>query len=134
METTTRSTQPTVLVVDDSRRVRALVVSLLQDFAGLVVECDDGREAVSSYEAVRPDWVVMDLAMEGMDGLTATTMIRQLDPNARIVIVTDHDEPDMRAAVAAAGGAGFIGKDELVRLPALLRELSVDAASGAISA
>lgn len=107
-------TGPTVrvLVVDDDPLVRA-GLRLLLDGDGLRVvgEAGDGAEAVREVTRLRPDVVLMDLRMPGVDGLAATGTIRDLpDPPQVVVLTTFHaDEQVLRAL--RAGAAGFLLKD-----------------------
>jgi len=106
----------TVLIVDDNpsvcRVIRAIVAPLVEH----VFECCGGEEAIGLYRAHRPDVVLMDVAMRGLDGITATRQIRQVNPAARVVIVTNHDQADLRDAAAAAGACGYVLKTHLLDL------------------
>ena len=114
-------TVPSLLIVDDNREMRLLIRSIVRNVTDTVVECDDGAQALSAYIAHRPDWVLMDVEMTGMDGLRATQAITAQFPDARIVMVTQHTDADTRSAAAAAGATGFVSKDNLADLRALLR-------------
>lgn len=83
------SVRPTVLLCDDSRALRMLAAGQL-DAAGFQVvgEAGNGREAVSQYQALRPDLVLLDLVMPECDGRRALTRILELDPQARVVILS----------------------------------------------
>ena len=108
-----------VLVVDDDPAVRKLVLFLLADVAE-VHECEDGAEALSAYEEHRPGWVLMDLNMRVVNGLVAAREIVVAHPEARVVIVTQHESPALRAAAAEAGACDYVLKDDLTELRRLI--------------
>ena len=108
------------LIVEDSAQMRRLIRSFIEGLASEVHECSCGEEAVAAYFATRPDWVLMDIHMEHGDGLTATREIRSRDPGARIVIVTQFDEEEVRRAAAEAGAVAFVLKENLLALRRLL--------------
>ena|SRR6266853_3976286 len=109
-----------VLIVDDSAAMRDMIKSMISDLAESVFECGDGSEALALYTAHTPDWVLMDLQMKEMDGLTATRQIKSAFPQARIVMVTQHDSPSLRAEADSAGVVGYIAKSDLVRVRELM--------------
>ena len=113
-----------ILVVDDSAEVRRLIREVVQDLADDIHECRDGAEVLEAYAASRPDWVLMDVAMDHMDGLTATRRLRASFPDARIIIVTFHDDPYYRKAAHRAGACGYVGKENLEQIRRLLGESS----------
>jgi CheY-like chemotaxis protein len=94
---------------------------MLEKLGSEVVECSDGREAVQRYREVTPDWVLMDIEMAKLDGLSAARQITAINPQARIVMVTQHDDADLRAEAGRAGATGYVRKDNLQMLPALLK-------------
>ncbi len=112
----------TILIVDDNAGVRRLLRRALFD-AAAVWECSDGAEALATYTNWRPDVVLMDVRMPRMDGLAATRQIRQVYPSARVVIVTDYDDEDMRIAAREAGACGYALKQNLTDLPDLIRSV-----------
>jgi DNA-binding NarL/FixJ family response regulator len=103
-----------VLVVDDHPIVRRGLISEINLDAGMRVvgEAVDGEEAIRQYAAHKPDVVLMDLVMPGMDGIQATRGIIQLDPKARILILTSYTEEKQILDVLRAGATGFIFKDK----------------------
>lgn len=111
---------PSVLLVEDNPAMRALIRSLVEEVSPRVKECGSGREAVAMYEAFRPDWVLMDIELTGLDGISATRAIRRLDPEARVIIVTAHGDDEYRQAAEAAGAVAFVLKEDLLTLPELL--------------
>lgn len=108
------------LIVDDDERVRQLLKVVVGDDAAVFFECGDGAQARTSYAENRPDWVLMDLAMPEVDGITATRQIRRDDPAARVVIVTASDSAALREAARGAGAVGYVLKEDLFDLPQIL--------------
>ena len=111
----------TVLIVDDSPQVRALIRTVLAGLADDVDECADGDEAVAACAARRRDWVLMDFKMARMGGLEATRRIVAADRTARVVIVTDYDDAHWRAAASEAGACGYVLKENLLEVRRLLK-------------
>ena len=111
----------TVLIVDDATAMRQSIRNFIADLAGEVYECSDGSEALASYIAHRPDWVLMDLKMKEMDGLAATQKIIESFPEARIIIVTSYDDPLLREASRQAGAREYVNKSDLLPLRRILQ-------------
>ncbi len=111
---------PTILIVEDNAQMRRTLRALIGDMASACYECSDGNGAVLAYQRHRPDWVLMDLHMAGMDGLTATAALCAADPAARILIVTNYDDPALREAARQAGACGFVPKENLLELRTLI--------------
>jgi two-component system response regulator DegU len=113
----------TVLIVEDNAGMRSLLRRALTGTADQVWECSDGADALEAYKEYKPDVVLMDMKMPRMDGLKATRQIRQFYPTARIVIVSDYDDEDLRFAASAAGASGYTLKQDLSELINLLQAL-----------
>lgn len=109
-----------ILIADDDARMRTMLRQILADLAGNVCEARDGGEAMAAYEVQRPDWVLMDLRMKPVDGLSATAGIKARFPEARIVIVSQYDDPELRLEAARVGACGYVLKENLHDLRALL--------------
>ncbi|MCP5521649.1 MAG: response regulator transcription factor [Verrucomicrobiales bacterium] len=105
-----------LMIVDDNPRIRELVQRLGESSGASVVCCEDGCEAATAYRRERPDWVLMDLSMPGMDGLAATRGLMRDFPAARVILVSDLDTPSLRVAAAQAGARGYLIKDHLTEI------------------
>ncbi|MFF0306164.1 response regulator [Streptosporangium sp. NPDC004379] len=118
-----------VLLADDQALVRAGFRSLLRRTRGVVVtgEAATGDEAVRTARATRPDVVLMDIRMPGMDGIEATRRILAELPGTRIVILTTFDTDYHVFAALRAGASGFLTKEVL---PADLRRAIEVVAAG----
>jgi CheY-like chemotaxis protein len=111
-----------LMIVDDNPEVRSLLRRLLGDLAEEVAECADGLEALAVYAAIQPDWVLMDIEMAPVDGLTATRQVCAAWPEAKVIMVTNHDHEALRRAALAAGARGYVVKDDLSKLRLLLTD------------
>lgn len=103
-----------VLVVDDQELVRAGFCVILDAADGITVvgEAADGAAAVAAVPACRPDVVLMDVRMPGMDGLAATAAIARTTADApKVVILTTFDLDDYVYEALRAGASGFLLKD-----------------------
>ena len=109
-----------ILIVDDSAKMRRAIRLVVCDLAGKIIECADGAEALAAYAEHLPDWVLMDIRMKQTDGLTATRQIKAAFPNAQIIVVTVCKGDDMREAAHLAGACAYILKDNLLELRPLL--------------
>jgi len=110
-----------LLIVEDSASVRRVIKTVVARLAREIHECNDGAEALAAYTWHRPDFVLMDIQMKLMDGITATRRIKAADPAARVVIVTDYDQPDLREAARQAGACAYVLKENLLELVPLLK-------------
>ncbi|WP_338899046.1 response regulator transcription factor [Streptomyces sp. TG1A-60] len=102
-----------VLLVDDHQVVRRGLRTFLevQDDIEVVGEAADGAEGVSRAEELRPDVVLMDVKMPGMDGVDALRKLRALDNPARVLIVTSFTEQRTVVPALRAGAAGYVYKN-----------------------
>lgn len=105
-----------VLIVDDSSQMRGMMRQFLPADVGEISECEDGIDALECYERFLPDWVLMDWEMKRMNGLKATKQIVSKYPKAKILLVTQHNDRELREAATEAGACGFVLKEDLAEL------------------
>jgi DNA-binding NarL/FixJ family response regulator len=103
------------LIVDDHVMMRDGIRALLdlQDDIEVVGEASEGTEAVAKVEELKPDVVVMDIAMPGMNGIEATQQIKAKNPNIKVLILTQHDKREYILSAIKAGGSGYVSKKAL---------------------
>ncbi|GGV48177.1 DNA-binding response regulator [Streptomyces longisporoflavus] len=132
----TGPTGPVVRVVlaDDQPLVRAGLRVLMADTPGLEVvgEAGTGAEAVQLARDIRPDVVVMDIRMPGMDGIEATRLITAEVAATRVLVLTTFDDDDYVYGALRAGASGFLVKD--MALEAILDAIQVVAAGDGLIA
>jgi DNA-binding NarL/FixJ family response regulator len=104
-----------VLLVDDRPTVRRGLRMWLEvePEVSVVGEAADGEEAVSLAEKLRPDVVLMDVKMPGVDGIEATGKLQAVDPCIAVVILSLYDDIDTRARARNAGAAAFVAKHRI---------------------
>lgn len=104
--------QVRVFVVDDTAALRAVVREIIQRSEGLelVGEAADGEEAIAKVLELKPDIVLMDVEMPGMDGRTATRTISDKVPETRVIAWTNHEEASFITEMIAAGAFGYLLK------------------------
>ena len=102
-----------VLVVDDHALLRTGVANIinLESTLEVVAEAANGQDAIEAYRIQRPDVVLMDLRMPGMEGVEAVTRIREIDPQARVIVLTTYDADEDIARALQAGAKAYILKD-----------------------
>jgi two-component system, chemotaxis family, chemotaxis protein CheY len=99
-----------VLVVDDSGLARRRVRGILEGAGYDVIEAEDGLSALERYFVSKPDLVVLDLVMKGMYGLDVLNKLREMDPTARVIVVSADVQTSSQEMVERAGAAGFLTK------------------------
>ena len=106
-----------ILVVDDHPVVRHGLRTLLGGHPEweIIDEAADGLEAVHKAASLKPDVVVLDITMPRMSGLEACRLIRKKAPASEILIVTQHDSPQMMREALEAGARGYVVKSNAAR-------------------
>jgi DNA-binding NarL/FixJ family response regulator len=101
-----------LLLVDDHKLFRAGIRSLLQTVSDveIVAEADDGREGLRQIEAHRPDVVLMDVMMPGLNGLDATARVTRTCPGTRVIMLSMNASEDSVLQALRAGAVGYLVK------------------------
>jgi NarL family two-component system response regulator LiaR len=113
----------TFLIAEDNLRMRDSIKRFLTRSIPnhhIFLEAHDGGEAVKMYNQHAPDWVLMDIEMEPMDGLAALKSIRASSFTAKVIIVTSYDDAAYRKAAKEEGACGYVLKTHLDELGAIL--------------
>lgn len=99
-----------ILIVDDSGLARRRARAILEGAGFEVMEAEDGMSALEAYYVQKPDVVLLDLVMKGMYGLEVLARIREIDPNARVIVISADIQSSSHELVAEGGAAGFLVK------------------------
>lgn len=102
-----------ILIADDHAVVRAGLTAILSaaDDLEVVAEAVDGIDAAKQYRKLKPDVLVSDLRMPGMDGVELVADVRAVDPRARVILLTTFDDEESITHGLEAGAAGYLLKD-----------------------
>ena len=104
-----------ILIVEDFAPHRALVSSLLIDLQELRVvgEVSDGLEAIVKAQELKPDLLLMDISLPGLNGIEAARQIRKLAPASKIVFLTQESSPEVQEEAIRLGACGYVFKSEM---------------------
>src|SRR4051794_30587622 len=106
----TATDQPRVLLVDDNQEILDRVAAILSPACVIVGSVKDGMAALDAVAALRPDVVVLDISMPGMNGLEVARRLRRAGSTVPLVFLTIHDDVELVQAAQAAGGIGYVAK------------------------
>jgi len=122
-----KSTKISAMIVDDYSKMRFILKKMLESVFNKqqirIYECCDGKEAIDTFTKHQPDWILMDLKMETMDGLAATKAILKIRNDANIIILTQFDDIEYYEAAKKLGVKAFVLKEDILDIPALIKNL-----------
>jgi DNA-binding NarL/FixJ family response regulator len=105
-----RERKPRVVLVDDHPPVLAALGRMLRESCDVVASVSSGSEAIEAVSRLRPDILVADLMMPGIDGLEVCRRVKRLVPETAVVIITASDDTAVRAAALRDGASAFVPK------------------------
>ncbi len=109
-----------VMIVEDNPDMRQMIRRMVSDIADEINECSSGAEAITLYPKLKPDWVLMDVEMENVNGITAVRWIKADFPEAKILVITNYDDEIIRTTAEQAGASGYVLKDNLLEVRSIL--------------
>lgn len=121
---------PRIIVVDDHAVIRRGVQGILQAFPEweLCGEAENGQEAINLAESVKPEIIIMDVSMPGLNGLEATRIIHSILPDTKVLLLTLHSSSELVRSAFRAGARGYVLKSDAEH--ELVRALNVLAGDG----
>lgn len=115
-----------IMIVDDHpamrRIIRWIVDSSFVQHPN-IIDCEDGSEALAHFTEFHPDVVLMDIQLQETNGFELMEAMYRKDPNTKVIFVTSHDTPVFRNKAKELRAHGFILKDNLSDLPAMIQSL-----------
>jgi DNA-binding NarL/FixJ family response regulator len=117
--------RPRVLLADDHRLLREAFARLLEADCEVVGSVADGRALLELAPTVKPDIVVLDVAMPLLNGLDAARQLKRLMPRVKVIFLTMSEDPDVAAEAFRAGASGYLLKNSAAsELLQAIREVS----------
>ncbi|GLI09083.1 response regulator [Paenibacillus tyrfis] len=100
-----------ILIVDDSLFMRMILRNVIQELGyETVAEASNGLEALTLYNELKPDLVTLDITMPEMDGITALEEIKNMDPDAKVIMVSAMGQQALLIRAVSMGASDFIVK------------------------
>ncbi len=115
----------TVLIADDHAVVAQGLAALLKDKFDIAGVVHDGRSLLAAAQNLRPDIILTDISMPGLNGIDAIRKVRELQPYSKIVVLTMHDDPQLVTEAFRLGASGYLLKSSAdAELIAAIHEVS----------
>jgi DNA-binding NarL/FixJ family response regulator len=121
---------PRLIVVDDHAVIRRGVQGILRGFPEweLCGEAENGQEAIKLAESIKPEIIIMDVSMPGLNGLEATRIILNILPSTKVLLLTLHSSSELVRSAFRVGARGYVLKSDAEH--ELVRALNVLAGDG----
>jgi CheY-like chemotaxis protein len=108
------------LFVDDSEQFRTYLRSIVLQSGDECRELEDGTQVNEVYKTFQPDWVLLDIQMQPMDGFTAAVQLKEHYPNARFVFISNYADKKFQKKAQSLGAVALISKEKLEDLAAMI--------------
>jgi two-component system chemotaxis response regulator CheY len=115
-----------ILVVDDSKMTRRIISGLVASRWTVCGEAKDGRSGVSEFRKLKPDMVLLDLAMPDIDGIEAGRQMHAIDPTVPLILFTLMDPWGLQSAARTAGISRVVSKSEGWELLKTIEEIATE--------
>lgn len=109
-----------IMIVDDNELMRKEISKSVAFLADTILECYDGEHAIQSCLDFMPDWILMDIKMPKMNGITTAEKIKGIMPHAKIAFVTSYDNIYFRRAANSIGVEHYFLKTNLLDIRKIL--------------
>jgi len=111
----------TLLIADDHAEFRKAIRQVLQDVPVACSEASSGNEAVQLFKEQHHDWVILDVRMPDGGGISAAKAIRELEPNARVILISQWNDEECEIAAEEVGAIRFLNKEDVCLLPKIIQ-------------
>ncbi|HXN25233.1 MAG TPA: response regulator transcription factor [Candidatus Dormibacteraeota bacterium] len=117
--------QKNVLIVDDHPHIRRATRAIFENEPGFAVcgEAASGRDAIEKARELRPDLIILDFSMPGMNGLEAARLLKKILPEVPVIMLTAHENAFSDLVARAAGISAVVSKDNSMNLVSQARVL-----------
>lgn len=111
-----------LLIVDDSSKFRVLLKSICRDLFEEIIECEDGDQAVEICKQEKPDFVLMDIKMKRVNGLSATRQIKEFLPAIQVIILSQFRDQLFIDEAFSVGALGYVNKENISAIETIIKE------------
>src|SRR3984893_18684936 len=118
--------QPRVLIVDDSKTTRRVLSGLIGSRWTVCGEAENGRSGVKKFRELKPDLVLLDLAMPDIDGIEASRQMHAIDPTVPLILFTLMDPGGLQSAAHKAGISRVVSKSQGWELIKAIEEIAAE--------
>ena len=114
-----------LMIVDDNRRMRKIIIQMVAQKEDAILECGSGEDAIANYSDFNPDWILMDIQMDEMNGFTAAEKILKQKPKTNIAFVTNHNSEIYRETARNIGIKHYFLKLNLFKISEMLNKYKI---------